>query len=220
MSVLLTTAYLPPVEYIAAIAAGMKLSKDGVIPARVYVEACENYQKQSWRNRCRILCSNGVENLNFPIVHRNGSHNNIPITEVEVDWSTPWLHMHKGAIESAYGNSAFFEYYRDGLFAILDSKPSTLFELNNRLLEWLLRCFGIKAEILSTCGYGVTDNPEDVLDLRSLHPKRQNTVLADLGLEKPYFQVFGMKYGFIGGLSAIDLLFNEGPDSISYLKKL
>ena len=51
-----------------------------------------------------------------------------------------------------------------------------------------------------------------------LHPKRPNTVLKDLGLEKPYFQVFARKYGFISDLSIMDLLFNEGPDSILYLK--
>ena len=51
-----------------------------------------------------------------------------------------------------------------------------------------------------------------------LHPKRPDTVLKDLGLEKPYYQVFAQKYGFIPNLSIMDLLFNEGPDSILYLK--
>ncbi len=197
----------------------MTLSEDGVIPACVYIEACENYQKQSWRNRCRILTSNGPENLNYPIVHRNGSHNNIPITEVEVDWSTDWLDRHKKAIVSAYSTSAFFEYYKDGLFEVLDSRPATLFEFNRRLLEWMLGAFGIKAEIHPTSAYGQTGEVE-VNDLRGLHPKRSNSVLAELGLEKPYFQVFTPKYGFTGGLSALDLLFNEGPNSISYLKNL
>ena len=54
----------------------------------------------------------------------------------------------------------------------------------------------------------------------SIHPKRKNTILADLELEKPYFQVFFGKYGFQPDLSIMDLLFNEGPDSILYLKKI
>jgi hypothetical protein len=41
-----------------------------------------------------------------------------------------------------------------------------------------------------------------------------------MGLEKPYFQVFASKYGFKTDLSVMDLLFNEGPDSILYLKSL
>ena len=58
-------------------------------------------------------------------------------------------------------------------------------------------------------------------DLREkIHPKRTNTILPDLGLEMPYFQVFSGKYGFKSDLSVMDLLFNEGPDSILYLKKL
>ena len=52
----------------------------------------------------------------------------------------------------------------------------------------------------------------------SIHPKRPDTILKDLGLEKPYFQVFARKYGFISNLSIMDLVFNEGPDSISYLR--
>ena len=108
MAVLLATAYLPPIEYVAAIAEGMRLSGDGIVPSVVYVEACEHYQQQSWSNRCRILSSNGPENLKYPIVHRGGSHNGIPITEVEIDWSTDWLDRHEKAIESAYSGSAFF----------------------------------------------------------------------------------------------------------------
>ena len=39
-------------------------------------------------------------------------------------------------------------------------------------------------------------------------------------LKKPYFQVFSQKHGFQPDLSIMDLLFNEGPESILYLKKL
>ena len=42
----------------------------------------------------------------------------------------------------------------------------------------------------------------------------------DLALEKPYFQVFSRKHGFQSDLSIMDLLFNEGPDSILYLKTI
>ena len=52
----------------------------------------------------------------------------------------------------------------------------------------------------------------------AIHPKRPDTILSDLGIEKPYFQVFSRKYGFKSNLSAMDLLFNEGPASIDYLR--
>ena len=59
---------------------------------------------------------------------------------------------------------------------------------------------------------------EDLRDV--IHPKRSNTILKDLALEKPYFQVFARKYGFVPNLSIMDLVFNEGPDAILYLKNL
>ena len=70
---LLSTAYFPPVEYFAKIAEGFSLSPDSVKPSVIYIEACENYQKQSYRNRCRFYAENGVQNLTFPIIHENGT---------------------------------------------------------------------------------------------------------------------------------------------------
>ena len=217
---LFSTAYFPPVEYFAKIAEGFTLSKDKVKPSVIYIEACENYQKQSYRNRCHYFAGDGVQRLSFPVVHENGTHT-LPITKIKVDWSTPWLLQTKRAIATAYDSSACFEYYKDELFAILDSRPETLFELNTRLLEFFLAKTGIKAEIRFTDHYSPHDSEEYGEDLRELiHPKRENHILEELGLKKPYFQVFSGKYGFKSNLSIMDLLFNEGPDSISYLKKL
>ena len=200
----LTIAWFPPVEYFAILA---KYSS-------VYVEACENYQKQSWRNRCRILAADGPAYLNFPIVHE-GSHE-LPITEIKVDYSTPWVLKTKRAIASAYESSAYFDYYKDDLFAILDSRPETLFELDMRIIRFFLDKIGIAAELRLTDTFQPSSGVDDYREV--LHPKRPNTVLKDLGLEKPYFQVFARKYGFISDLSIMDLLFNEGPDSICFLK--
>lgn len=226
MPVLLSAAFCAPVEYYAAIAADLTLAEGrgnsvfrSVAPARVWIEAAENYQKQSWRNRCTICTANGPENISVPIVHRNGSHNNIPITEVEVDYGSGWVQKAERAIVSAYSMSPFFEYYRDSFFDILASRPVTLFELDMKFLEYFLRQFGIPASIHLTRAYG--EVPEAVADLREvIHPKRPNTILQDLGLKKPYYQVFSCKHGFIEGMSAMDLLFNEGPESLVHLCSL
>lgn len=215
---LLSTAYFPPVEYFAKIAEGFTLSPDNVEPSVIYIEACEHYQKQTYRNRCKFYAADGVQSLQVPVIHENGTHK-LPVRSIRVDWSTPWMLRTKRAISSAYDSSAYFEYYRDELFAILDSKPETLFELNLRLLRFFLAKTGIYADIRLTEHFTAGDAGEYGQDLREIiHPKRQNTILRDLGLEKPYFQVFARKYGFKSGLSIMDLLFNEGPDSISYLK--
>ena len=189
-------------------------------PSVVYVEACENYQKQSYRNRCHIYAADGVQALNFPVVHEGGTHK-LPISEIKVDYSTPWLQQHQRAIVSAYRTSAYFEYYQDELFAIMDSRPEKLFDLNLSILKFFVEKTGLKTDIRLTEEYSRVPAVEGCQDLREvIHPKRKDTVLHDLGLEKPYFQVFAPKYGFKSNLSVMDLLFNEGPDSILYLKRL
>jgi len=241
--VLLSTAFCPPVEYFAVLAGY----------SSVCLEACENYAKQSWRNRCRILSANGPLDLSFPIIHDGARL----ITEVRVEYDTPWVRKMEKAVDSAYESSPFFEYYRDGFYAILDSKPEKLWELNLLIINWLCGRIGINPEIRFTEEYrnagglgspgslsqniplpglslpsgriagpsgriagpsGKTTAPSGI-DLReAIHPKRQNTILCEMGLERPYWQVFGEKFGFVPGLSVLDLLFNEGPESICWLK--
>ncbi len=185
---------------------------------KVYIEACENYQKQSYRNRCHFYSAAGLDSLSFPIVHTGGSHNNIPIKEVLVDYSVDWVTRHKRAIVSAYRMSAYFEYYSDALFAILDSRPDTLFRLNRLITEFFISRFGLPVELSETSVFSPRGSSVYGTDYReAIHPKRPDNILRSLGLEKPYFQVFSGKYGFIPHLSAMDLLFNEGPESIAYL---
>ena len=251
---LLGIAYFPPVSYFALMAES---------PV-VHFEACENYQKQSWRNRCRIYAADGPQYLNFPVVHEGGTHE-LPIREIKVDYSTPWVIRTERAIASAYESSAYFDYYKDELFAILDSHPETLFDLDLQIIRFFLRKIRLSVDIRFTEEYlppalyrpegipsgrrDVVPGPEGIPSVRRwlpkregthgvgrtasdgmpsgpygadyrevLHPKRPDTVLKDLGLEKPYFQVFARKYGFIPNLSIMDLLFNEGPDSILFLR--
>ena len=90
-----------------------------------------------------------------------------------------------------------------------------------QLIRFFLRKTGICADLRLTDRF--TPPSEDGMspygeDWRyRLHPKRPSTVLSDLQLEKPYFQVFARKYGFVSDLSIMDLLFNEGPESITFL---
>ena len=234
MPKIFTTAYLPPVSYLAAIAEemeGLSNRTDGdssleLTPSVIYIEACENYQKQSYRNRCRFYAADGVQDLNIPIIHEGGTHK-LPISELRIDWSKPWLQQHERAIISAYRTSAYFEYYMDEFFAIYKEQPERLIDLNTSLLRFLLEKTGITADIRFTEDFSreaiVTADGHltACTDLReTIHPKRPNTLLKDLQLEKPYFQVFSQKHGFQSDLSSIDLLFNEGPDSIVYLKKI
>ncbi len=209
---LFSTAYFPPVEYFVLLARC----------SSAFVDSGEHYQKQSYRNRCTILTANGPMDLRFPIVH-DGER---LITEVKVDWSTPWLRQTEYAIDSAYYRSPFFEYYRDSLFSILDSRPETLWELNRRIMEYFCRKIGIpvpffedavppftgsRATMVSPAWRQGGAEPGD--DFRELiHPKRP-PVLRNA----EYWQVFRDKFGFVPNMSVMDLLFCEGPESICYL---
>ena len=226
MEKLFSIAYFPPVSYFAAMAQEMSglINRRGdgssleLSPSVVYIEACENFQKQSYRNRCRFYGADGVQTLSFPIKHEGGTHK-IPISEIKIDYKTPWVQQHQRAIVSAYRTSAYFEYYQDELFAILEHGYERLFDLNLALIKFFIDKIGLKVDLRLTDDF--VANPAGVEDLREvIHPKRENTILSDLELEKPYFQVFSQKHGFQSDLSIMDLLFNEGPDSIIYLKKL
>ena len=126
----LSIAYFPPISYFSLLLRG-----------EILLEANENYQKQSWRNRCNILTANGVEALQVPVVHKDGTFRH-PIREIEVDYSRDWLTRQKRAIDSAYMSSAYFEYYRDALYAVLDSKPDTLWNLDLAVLDFFLAAYG------------------------------------------------------------------------------
>ena len=184
-------------------------------PSVVYIEACENFQKQSYRNRCLFYAADGVQTLSVPIVHEGGTHK-IPICDLKIDYKKPWIQQHERAIISAYRTSAYFEYYQDELFAILENRYDRLFDLNMALTKFFIEKTGIAVELRLTEEYSATVGCEDLRNV--IHPKRQDEVLHNLGLEKPYFQVFAQKHGFKSNLSIMDLLFNEGPDSILYLK--
>lgn len=222
---LLSTAYFPPVEFFAALANAQT----------TFIEKCEIFQKQSYRTRCHIYSANGLLALTIPVRRGEtalparltvGEHTHkVMIDRVEVDYSKPWVLQHKRAIEAAYMTTPFFEYYKDELFDVLDSGETSLFAFNFKLIELIDKLIGLSSRIQFTTDW--TSPQEDsqiddagLLDLRSrIHPKFKGPDLLDrLQIKKPYYQGFSNKQGFISNLSILDLLCNEGPNSVSFLK--
>ena len=194
----------------------MTLSPDRVSPSTVFLEACENYQKQSYRNRCCILAGDGVQMLQVPVVHGES----MGITEIRVDWSTPWLVRTQRSLDAAYYTSAYYEYYRDELFARMEEHPALLWDWNLSMIRFLLEKTGVASRLIPTSSFvpHADAGPDDYRTV--IHPKRPDSILSSLGLERPYFQVFADRFGFTPNLSTLDLLFNEGPDSLLWLKTL
>ncbi len=196
-----STAYFPPIGYFKA----LSRHRNGLL----LLEAAEHYRKQSWRTRCNILSANGVLPLSVPVTVPHDKD----IRKVEVDYTKDWLKQHKRALVSAYNSTPFFEYYQDDIFAVLDSGEKYLFDLNVRITECLLKLVGIKAEIRFTSEYISKYQGQDFREV--FDPKKKE--LPQEFHCAPYYQVFSGKFGFVDGLSILDLLFNEGPNSYSFL---
>lgn len=138
---LLSTAYLPPVSYFTVMA------KYGAVS----IEACENFQKQSYRTRARIASSSGAEFISVPILKGEGHKR--PISEIEIDYKRDWVLSHKRALMSCYGSAPFYIYYKDDIFSVLDSRPRFLLDLNTSLTRVLAGLLGIRCEIRFTDSY-------------------------------------------------------------------
>ena len=195
-AIVLTTAYMPPVDYVEAIASA----------ELVLLEAHEHYQKQSYRNRAEVVGPNGVERLVVPVVRPGGVHT--PIKEVAISYATRWVEQHLGALRACYGQSAFFIHYFPELERMVRQAWPSLWDLNLALLRFTLDRFGVRTPIRETEAFYPSYPASDVLDLRAaFHPKHPR---AD---GKSYFQAFADRHGFIPNVSSVDLLFQEGEIS-------
>jgi len=203
--ILLSTSYLPPVQYISKF----------LVADVIYIERHENFQKQSYRNRCCIYGANGMQCLVIPVIKHHGEKT--PIASVEIDYRKPWQQVHLKSIQSAYRTSPFYEFYADEFHACYRQRIDLLTEWNQMVLEYILRVLDIGTRVKTTERY--EKDPDGVTDLRqAIHPKARIQKPDGLFTPLAYSQVFGDRYGFIPNLSIIDLLFNEGPFARNILR--
>lgn len=177
----------------------------------VLIEGFEQYQKQSYRNRCYVLTANKVDCLTVPVA---GSTNHQPIRDVRIDTSVAWQKRHWRTIESAYRKAPFFEFYAPD-FEIVYRRPwSFLFDLSWEMLTICRQWVGVKTPIRLTEWY--TKEPEiGVFDARSRMNAKNPTDTPLFYQPVPYLQNFGP--AFVPNLSIIDLLFCMGPEAQHYL---
>ena len=204
--VLLSIAYMPPIEYFFVMA-NSNIAR---------IEINETYQKQTYRTRCSILSGNGPLVLNIPVLRDSVLGHKIEISKIKIDYSTDWVIQHKRALEAAYKSSPFFEYYMDDIYLIFDQKHESLFDLNMSFIKYFVEVLGIDVNIQLSQNF----NEDSSYNLKEIiQPKyKGDSLLKEFKMEKPYWQVFSTKQGFVPNLSILDLLFNEGPNAISFLK--
>ena len=197
---LLPTAYLAPISYYAI------LLQD----PNCRIELHEHFIKQSIRNRCDIYGANGKLRLSIP-KQRKGSSKTI-IKNLKISYKQNWQKQHWNAIESAYNSSPFFEYYEDDLAPLFHAKQNHLLDFNFKCLEIIFECLQLDFNYQTTSCFEA--KPKNCSDYRYLANARKEKE----HLFKPYTQVFSNKHGYINNLSILDLLFNEGTNTVSYLQ--
>ena len=180
------------------------------------IEQYDNYNKQSYRNRCIIYGANGPVKLVIPIKRMRGNKN--LVKDITIDYDTDWRRLHWKGIVSAYNSSPFFEFYRDSIEPFYTGKYEFLVDYCFSITSQLINLVDIDANPVLTDEFLFPEDQQIDLDFRFIHPK------MDLKEDKyfkimEYKQVFSEKYGFIPNLSILDLIFNLGPETKGYLKK-
>ena len=193
-TVLLSTAYLPNISYLSQV-----LNHNVVV-----IEKYEHFVKQTYRNRCEILTSNGKLSLSIPLVKQADKE---LISNKKISYAEDWQKQHWRAITSAYKNSPYFEFFEDEFKPFYENKYELLLDFNTQLLQTILHILRVKKQIEFTSQFDLS--PSNCLDLRILSDLNNSVNLN----AKQYYQVFADKQGFAPNLSCLDALFSIGLET-------
>jgi len=193
-------SYFPSIAQMVAIAQATK----------VIFEVEDNYQKQTYRNRCYIAHNNGKLSLNIPIKH---SKNRVRLQtkNVQVENDFPWQSQHWKSIQTAYRTSPFFEYYEDDLKPLFEKEVFSLLDFNLTAFDVLYELLGLSVEVSKTQRYEVALASNDLRFLINVKKEKTHPLTS-------YTQVLEAQHGFLPNLSVLDLLCNEGPAALQYLE--
>jgi len=178
---------------------------------KVTFEVEDNYQKQTYRNRCNIYGSNGKLQLNIPIIHHKKEARK-KTKDIKIDQSEAWQKLHLRAIQTTYNSSPYFEFYEDDLAPLFETKQTYLQDFNLKCHDFLIDALQEDLSYIKTTEYEVYPKTEDARFLANARKEASYNF-------KKYTQVFDDKFGFIPNLSILDLLFMEGPNTVEYLLK-
>lgn len=175
------------------------------------IEAHENYQKQTFRNRCQILTSQGVQDLTVPILKSESKF----YKDIKIDFDQRWQEIHCRSIKTAYGKAPYFEHYFDVFEKLIMTKNHFLFDLNHEILTKCLQLLKVEKQLVLTSDYKNCELNSNFIDLRNKKLLIDNHVEYIKNNKKTYYQTFGKE--FVNNLSIIDLIFNEGTNAKQFL---
>jgi hypothetical protein len=196
------------------------------------------YDKQGWRNRNRIKNREGIQWITVPILTK-GKRSQL-INQAQISLDTNWSIKHLASLETNYRNAGYFNDFFLKIEPLLKKQWQNLFDLNFELLNLLKEHLGIKTQLVLSSSLlkklPKDASPESRLieicekvggDTLYEGAAGQNYIdtrlfkKANIGIIYQQYDhpVYKQLYGdFVPYLSIVDLIFNEGPNSLSILE--
>lgn len=181
----------------------------------VAIDADMRYDKRAKAvHRYRIADTRGPLELTVPVARPEGATTaaGVPWSAVGVSAHGRWWEVHRTALESAYGRTPFFEYYIDRLLPLFAPRPldraESASDLCLRADKAVRGILGLDTAIISTAAASAA---EQCADMRRTMPEVPDAA---------YWQVRADRFGFIGGISILDLIFNMGPEAPEVLLRM
>jgi hypothetical protein len=191
------------------------------------------YDKHGWRNRNRIKTSQGPQWLTVPVLTKNKK---LPlIKDVKIDNNTPWRYNHLQSIKQNYSRTPYFELLFPDLDKIYLQQWEYIIDLDTKLIDLILKILGLNKRIefsshllikgtqterlINFCKFFKADEYLTGAAAKDyLEEERFKEESIHLEYQKYNHPIYPQLYGdFIPYLSIIDLLFNEGPESLKIL---
>lgn len=182
------------------------------------IEQYDSYQKQTYRNRCVIATANGLQTLTVPVEHSVNSQelsaNSPKVKDLRISDHNQWRRIHWNALQSAYSESPFFDYYADDIRLFFEKKYEFLIDFNEAIRQTVCDLLDIHPNVSYTSDFSL--QPSAIDDYREVINAKHPQADADFQPRR-YWQVFEDRHGFQANLSILDLLFNMGNEAVFYL---
>ena len=182
---------------------------------QILFEISDYYEKQTYRNRMYIQSANARQMLSVQVKHTHTDGKQL-YKDVQISNDFDWQKLHWRSLETAYRTSPYFEFYEDDLIPLFKKKYKYLIDLNLEIIQIINDLLELKIPYKFTESYQkIYDNTTDLRFLKNA--KKEPEIVKEF---PPYTQMFLDRHDFMPNLSILDLLFMEGPNTVSYLEQI
>lgn len=193
------------------------------------------FTKRDWRNRNQIKTSTGTIWLTIPVEVKGRFFQIIKETKIS---DRNWGKKHWKKIQQSYSKATFFRDYKD-LFSELYNKIDLLYlsEINEKFILTINDLLGIKTKITQSGNYELTEGKterlvsvctqagadeyvsgpaaKDYIDANQFESANIKLTWMNYDCYKEYSQLYPPFNHYV---SILDLIFNEGKNSINFMK--